>query len=108
MKSFKVTFIVVINSFTCDGGGGGGRDLHGEDLQVVPLPYHGGEAGTLGGHAGHVGAHIGSGNGGHRVGPQSEAGGGGGAGDDRGVADGAVVAGTPDADVVILGAQVGH
>ena len=108
MKSFKVTFIVVINSFTCDGGGGGGRDLHGEDLQVVPLPYHGGKAGTLGGHAGHVGAHIGSGNGGHRVGPQSEAGGGGGARDDRGVADGAVVAGTPDADVVILRAQVGH
>ena len=108
MKSIKVTFIVIFNSLTCDGGGGGGRDLHGEDLKVVPLPYRGGEAAPLGGHAGHVGAHIGSGNGCHRVGPQPEAGGCGGAGDDWGVADGAVVAGTADADVIILGAQVGH
>ena len=108
MKSIKVTFIVIFTSLTCDGGGGGGRDLHGEDLKVVPLPYGGGEAAPLGGHAGHVGAHIGSGNGCHGVGPQSEAGGCRGAGDDWGVADGAVVAGTTDADVIILGAQVGH
>ena len=102
--TFIGTIHIIIKQFTCDGScGDARRGLHGEDLQIVPVPLSvslGG--GCDGGDAIHQGANSCGGNGGHRVGPQSEAGGGGGAGDDRGVADRAGGAGAPDADVVIL------
>ena len=90
--------------FTCDGScRNPRRGLHGQDLQIVPIPLSvsfGG--GCDGGDAIHQGANCCGGNGGHGVGPQPEAGGGGGGGDVGGVADRAGGAGAADADVVIL------
>ena len=92
---------------TCDGGGGGGWGLHGEDLNIVSTAQCSGDgAGVEGGDARHVAAHGRRHDRGDGVGAEAEAGAGGGGGDVGVVADGAVGAGAPDADVVVLVGEV--
>ena len=103
---YFLTFYSFIFS-TCDGGGGGGWGLHGEDLNIVSTAQRSGDgAGVEGGDARHVAAHGRRHDRGDGVGAEAEAGAGGGGGDVGVVADGAVGAGAPDADVVVLVGEV--